>query len=203
MSPIVGLKGHTFLTSCGWPFLYSSDGTFLSLAGATSTLSRHAHAGPWKRASSAISPLICRNARPVWLSRRPANSVWRLHVNALTTRRQGANTLEEQWFQQHLQHMISEAIVPYKHLHHVLQPWQPKEVANLAATFWNMIRIWKVARTVCALPVLTHEGQSFYIAFGYMPLLRRCCRRYSPCRGALRARAGHPKPCASFDGWIV
>ena len=136
MSPIVGLKGHTFLTSCGWPFLYSSDGTFLSLAGATSTLSRHAHArAPAKRASSAISPLICRNARPVWLSRRPANSVWRLHVNALTTRRQGANTLEEQWFQQHLQHMISEAIVPYKHLHHVLQPWQPKEVANLAAHF--------------------------------------------------------------------
>ena len=70
--------------------------------------------------------------------------------------------LEEQWFQQQLQHMISEAIVPYNHVDHVLLPWQPNERwQTWPPTFWNMVRIWKVARIVCALPILTHEGSKF------------------------------------------
>ena len=59
--------------------------------------------------------------------------------------------LEEQWFQQQLQQIISEAIVPYNHLDHVLQPWQPNERwQTWPPTFWSMIRIWKVARIVAA-----------------------------------------------------
>ena len=70
--------------------------------------------------------------------------------------------LAEQWFQQQLQQIISEAIVPYNHLDHVLQPWQPSERwQTWPPTFWSMIRIWKVARIVCALPILTHQGSKF------------------------------------------
>ena len=66
------------------------------------------------------------------------------------------------WFQQQLQQIISEAIVPYNHLDHVLQPWQPSERwQTWPPTFWSMMRIWKVARIVCALPILTHQGSKF------------------------------------------